>query len=112
MKRIWIAGIYIGGVTVPAVAMTLFLFGCCALPFHRVVHRFFPVCGGIVKMLTTPAHDDAIPSNAAPKPTIGKVIFAKRLPGLAFDVVPLATATPLRCDEDIGLHLLLTVLLI
>jgi hypothetical protein len=123
MKRIWIAGLCVAGVTIPVTLMTVFLFGCCVLPFHRGIHRVFPICGGIVKLLTPQAHDDAIPTKAAPKPSISRVIFAKRLPGVAIHIALLPPARPLRpidrrtqsamrCDDDVGLHLLLAVLLI
>jgi hypothetical protein len=94
MRRVSIAAAWIFFSTIPAAVMAVFLFGCCVLPFHRVIHRVFPACHGIVKILAHDAQPDATPA---------------KLAGRLRDRLTLGAT---RCDTDIGLHLLLTVLLI
>src|SRR5207244_3064675 len=38
---------------VPACVATVWLFGCCVLPFHRVMHRLLPLC----RMAIAISHD-------------------------------------------------------
>jgi hypothetical protein len=114
------------GTLIPAALAIVFLFGCCALPFHRVVHRYLPLCGGIVKLLAT-----APPTNTgAPTPTTTPPAKVRVLRAEAASIVttdarmsrierPAArsfrswiTLGALRCDRDVGWHLLLAVFLI
>lgn len=124
VKRIWIGGLLCASAITPIVAMSAFLFGCCALPFHRVVHRYLPICGSIVRFMTPDSHHDSVP---------GKVVTKKRSPisivATRMDEIPitqtrqLSSATAnrfrdqlshgaLRCDNDVGLLLLLSMMLI
>ena len=124
MKRIWLMGLCLAGVAVPAVVTSVFVFGCCVLPFHRTIHRLFPICGGIVKVLTPESHhQQTTPPRDHSKASFARAIFAKRLPSVAFFSSPAAASQPLRpidrlaqsamrCDDDVGLHLLLAILLV
>ncbi len=123
MKRAWIAGVYFAATAIPVLVMSVLLFGCCVLPFHRVIHRLFPYCGGIVKLLTPESHHDAVPAKAASKKTATPIVFALRQPGFDMPVAPFPRTLSararqhmahgaLRCDQDVGLHLLISVLLI
>jgi hypothetical protein len=124
--RIAIILAWSAGTLVPAALAIVFLFGCCTLPFHRIVHRYLPLCGGIVKLLAT-----APPTNAgAPTPTTAPPSRLRIVPGkaLALSIGSLRatlSAPPLRpslrsvmslgalrCDRDVGWHLLLSVFLV
>lgn len=113
------------GSSLVTAAMSVFLFGCCVLPFHRYVHRIMPLCGGIVRGLGhRSGHDGATPATPARRaPAVAKAITA-RAPQVTASasaglVAPAAaiitprsfmTLGALRCDDDVGLHLLLTTL--
>jgi hypothetical protein len=123
MRRVSIAVAWIFLSTIPAVVMSVFLFGCCVLPFHRVIHRVFPACHGIVKMLAHEAQPNATPAKIRAKQTIGTASMTRAAAALAVGVEPLRSRAlirlrdrfslgAMRCDTDVGLHLLLTVLLV
>ncbi|HEY8131015.1 MAG TPA: hypothetical protein VII12_03920 [Thermoanaerobaculia bacterium] len=124
MKRTLLTGLCFVAVAVPALVMSVLVFGCCALPFHKTIHRLFPVCGGIVKILAPESrHQQTTAPGANSKPTIARVIFAKRVSSIAFSWAPGVIVGPLRtidrvaqsamrCDDDVGLNLLLAILLI
>ncbi len=124
MKRIWLAGLLCATAAIPIIAMSAFLFGCCALPFHRVVHRYLPICGSIVRLMTPGSHHEATP---------GKVIAKKQSPmttqaiRTAGGEVRRTLQSPaavtnrfrdqishgaLRCDNDVGLLLFLSIMLV
>ena len=44
MRRRFVAAAWIAGATVPLLMATVFIVGCCVLPFHDVMHRLMPVC--------------------------------------------------------------------
>src|SRR5687768_18475791 len=56
MRRSVIAAVWIAGATVPLLLATVFLVGCCVLPFHGVMHRLMPVC--VMAMNAMRGHDD------------------------------------------------------
>ena len=125
MKRITLAAAALLGATVVAGMLSVALFGCCALPFHRTLHRMMPSCSGILRALHHGSHDEAAPARPAPSTRAGKALAAQALAGVAARRNRVATtaATPrslrdlvtlgaLRCDDDVGLHLLLATLLI
>jgi hypothetical protein len=120
-RRIWIAAAWLAGTTVPAAMMAVFLFGCCVLPFHQYVHRALPLCGGIVKVLAHggAASDEHAPATApARKAPVAPVVLASSLALLTLaPVTRLAPARApaarealahgaVRCESDVGLHLL------
>jgi hypothetical protein len=132
MKRTAIAAAWIAGATVPLVVAVVFLFGCCVLPFHAYIHKAMPLCHLAVEVIAGEQggqHDSA----QQPLPARAKQEPAKRIATevpKSFQLAALATmrrlATPvdtsayrsfislgaLRCDQDVGLHLLAGTLLI
>lgn len=121
MRRCSIAVAWIALACVPTAVMSVLIFGCCALPFHRVIHGVFPMCTGIMKSLTHESHSPTTPATATAKRV--PVVFAKVTPKIATAIIsftprptPLLrsrmTLGALRCDDDVGLHLLLLILLI
>jgi hypothetical protein len=124
LKRIWIAGLLCAAATIPVAAMSAFLFGCCALPFHHVLHRYLPICGAIVRHMTPDSHHDSMPGKIAPKKQALVSILAARADGVVVLHTRRLAATriaclrdqishgALRCDDDVGLLLLLSVMLV
>lgn len=119
MRRFSIVVAWIAFACIPTIVISVLIFGCCALPFHRVIHRVFPVCTGIMK--THESHTPTTPATVAAKRV--PVVFAKTAPKTATVTLPLVPRPAprprdlmklgaLRCDDDVGLHLLLLTLLI
>jgi hypothetical protein len=132
MRRTAIAAAWIAGTTVPLLASVVFVFGCCVLPFHAYIHKAMPLCHlamGVISGGHGDHHDGAqqpLPARAKQEP--GKRI-ATEVPR-SFQLAALssshyaATAIDssayrsfislgaLRCDQDVGLHLLIGTLLI
>jgi len=117
MRRAAIAAAWLLGTTVPLVVATVWMFGCCVLPFHQAMHRLMPVCA-----MATNSHD-AQPSTPAPQ----KQEPAKRIVSEAPSSLRFVSAAAvhervvinamhayrsfialgaLRCDRDVGIHLL------
>ncbi len=126
MRRLGIAGLLCAGAAIPVAAASIFLFGCCVLPFHRVLHRYLPICGGIVSLMTPDSHSNASVAAAVPgrrlacegarhhteQPSRDEAAPANIFPTRAFRIRDQIAHGALRCDEDVGLHLLLSVMLI
>jgi len=130
MRRATIAAAWIFGATVPLLGAVVFLFGCCALPFHAYIHKAMPLCHVAIGVISEHAdhHDGA----QQPMPARAKQEPVKRVPtdlpgtshvSRATTSVRLATADAkayrsfitlgaARSDQDIGLHLLDVTLLI
>jgi hypothetical protein len=129
MRRRVIAAAWITGATIPLLAAALFLFGCCVLPFHGVIHRVMPACE-IAAHLVCGGHDDhdhqSTPARHKQEPA--KRIATELPAGVRFSDVsteplvfaPSASAAlrsfvalgALRCDQDVGLHILVKTFLI
>ena len=125
MRRKLIAAVWITGATVPLVTATVFLFGCCALPFHRAMHKVLPLCH---LAMSGANQDDATPSSPAPEKQEPVKRFASSLPRSARLTATLnVTMAPriawtayrsfislgaTRCDSDVGLHVLVETFLI
>jgi hypothetical protein len=125
MKRTLIILAWIAGATVPAALSAVFVFGCCVLPFHRVIHRALPLCRIALPMLTG---DDEKPSSTpAPErrePTKRIVSVAPHSFRLHFAPASITASAPTastsyrsfiahgatRCESDVGLHLLVSTL--
>ena len=120
MKRAALAVALIAGSTIPAIVAATFLFGCCVLPFHRVLHRVMPLCSIAKSFLTHDArgeHRDATP--APEKQQIKRLVLPAFKETLRIGVTTNAIASAsnavtyrsfitlgaTRCDRDVGLRL-------
>ena len=129
MRRRFIAAAWIAGATIPLLA-TVFLVGCCVLPFHHVVHRLMPVCAMAMNVVNGNHADH---SAQTPAPAREKQEPVKRIATVMQSPFRLAAsdgARPslapsasngyrsfislgaVRCDQDIGLHVLVDTFLI
>lgn len=128
MNRNVVAALWLAGTIVPLVAGVVFLFGCCVLPFHRELHDLGPICE-IASHLTHGGHHDeqqSAPAREKEEParrfaleTNSAFGLEQRAPNLA---LPGATSTSsyrdfiahgaVRCDQDVGLHILAETFLI
>jgi hypothetical protein len=110
VKRAWIAAVGIAAVFVSATCV----FDCCALPFHRVLHRYL-ACGH----MSGGAHQKVVPAKAPLK----RFVLAKA--ETLIPVQPPSFVLPrpmrmrdriahgaLRCDDDVGLQLLHSLMLV
>src|SRR5687768_14293570 len=61
MKRRVVAALWITGATVPLLMATVMVVGCCALPFHHVVHKLMPICDMAMSIMRG-EQDDAVPA--------------------------------------------------
>jgi hypothetical protein len=113
---------------------TLFLVGCCVLPFHRVMHKLMPLCEMATNVIRgehkagQPDHDAMPPSPAREKQEPVQRIATevpdmyRLVAGSSSAFVVAATASTsyrsfislgaVRCDRDVGLHVLVETFLI
>ena len=132
MRRTAIAAAWIAGTTVPLVAALVFVFGCCVLPFHGYIHKAMPLCHLAMHFISgeyADHHEGAqqpLPARAKQEPVKRIATEVPRSFQLAALSAAHHTATPadtiayrsfislgaLRCDQDVGLHLLVGALLI
>lgn len=121
----------LGGLVAGPLLAALFLFGCCVLPFHASIHRVAPLCQVAAGILSGSGRDpNAVNHPIAPAPGKSKVaafdsMLAPRslafantfgVDGVnAFRSVLARTGNrrwlslgAARCDDDVGLQLLLT----
>jgi hypothetical protein len=132
MKRRLIAAVWITGAIVPLVAATLLLVGCCVLPFHQVVHKLMPACDMATNVMRG-EHAGHGSHGAAPAPAREKQEPVKRIvtevpsafrlvavtgepravtPSAATAYRSFITLGAVRCDRDVGLHVLVETFLI
>lgn len=121
LRKLFIALTYLATVALPATLAAIALFGCCALPFHRYIHKVLPLCTGILK--TTPKEPTAPPPA---RPRVAPPVVEHADAAVAPDANAHARHRPcalrtersamshgaLRCDDDIGLNLLHATFLI
>jgi len=134
MRRRVIAAVWITGAAVPLLLATVFLVGCCVLPFHQVVHKLMPICDMAANLIRGEhaghgqEHDALPPSPAREKQEPVKRI-ATEVPHM-FRLAVVSDATraiavnattgyrsfitlgAVRCDRDVGLHVLVATFLI
>ena len=125
MRRRIVAAVWVAGATVPLLAAAVFLVGCCILPFHGLMHKLMPVCETAASMVAGGhgEHDhDAPPAtpareNEPAKRLLSVVATSSPIASVGRVSSPLAvtaSAAPrsfmslgaVRCDQDVGLHLL------
>lgn len=126
MKRTVIAATWLAGATLPLLLATVFVFGCCVLPFHRVMHKLMPICSMAAEMMRG-AHDDhdhgqaSTPAREKEQPrtpaatdipqvlrfALGGPILQSVRVGSPTAYRSFITLGAVRCDQDIGLHLTL-----
>jgi hypothetical protein len=133
MKRRLFAAVWITGATVPLLLATVFLVGCCVLPFHAVMHKLMPICEMAASVMRG-GHDHADHEHdATPAPAREKQEPVKRVAtevpsvfrlaadaGAEHATAPTAatgyrsfiTLGAVRCDRDVGLHVLVETFLI
>lgn len=124
-RRLWLIAAWLISATIPVAVMAVFLFGCCVLPFHQYIHHALPLCGGIVRMLAGD-HQPQTPSTAPPAPekTKSAPVLLASMRALArqssASIAPPMRRTlreglclgAVRCDQDVGLHVLHATFLI
>jgi hypothetical protein len=131
MRRTAIAAAWVIGATVPLLAAVVLVFGCCVLPFHGVIHKALPLCHLAVDFMRGdhPGHHDGqtpVPAREKQEPvkrvaTEMPRAFRLAVESAARQRVTASDATTyrsfialgaIRCDQDVGLHLLVDTLLI
>ncbi len=128
MKRRVVAALWITGATVPLLMATVLVVGCCALPFHHVVHKLMPICDMALSMMRGDSDADAVPAVPAReqepvKRIATEVPHAFRLARVITESSVTASAMTtshrsfitlgaMRCDRDVGLHVLVETFLI
>jgi hypothetical protein len=119
------------GATIPLLMAVVFVFGCCVLPFHNVIHKALPLCDlafGFMRGEHRSQRDQQTPAPAREKQEPVKRIatevprsFQLVVTAAAQQHVTASNATTyrsfialgaIRCDRDVGLHLLIATLLI
>lgn len=134
MKRRLVAAFWVTGATVPVLLATAFLVGCCVLPFHGVMHKLMPLCEMAANVMRGDNHaDHEHDHDAVPPPAREKQEPVKRIATEVPDAFRLAAMTAttraiaptattayrsfitlgaMRCDRDVGLHVLVETFLI
>jgi hypothetical protein len=132
MKRTAVAAAWILGSTLPLLAATVFLVGCCVLPFHGLVHKMMPLCQSAAEVMGG-GHHDADHHDHPATPAKQKEEPVKRVVSEPGETFRLAAAraerqitvpyTPAgyrsfislgasRCDQDVGWNVLVQTFLI
>lgn len=131
MRRTAIAAAWVFGATFPLVAGVVFVFGCCVLPFHRYIHKAMPLCNLAVDFVRGAPGDrdqrqQPMPAREKQEPVKRVATDVPRASLAAALVSSGGTPSPvggpayrsfislgaLRCDQDVGLHLLTGAFLI
>lgn len=129
MRRTAIAAAWLLGTTVPLLAGVVFVFGCCVLPFHRVVHRVLPLCHVAMDIMRGDRQQERqpqLPAREKDQPSkpiateVSRVFRVASFSAPQIHVAPTAGTAyrsfislgAMRCDQDIGLHLIAGILLI
>lgn len=123
-----IAAVWVTGATIPLLLAAVFLVGCCVLPFHGLMHKVMPICEMAVSVMRGEHaahgdHDhDAVPPPArekqepvkrivteVPDPFRLAMLTAERRSSEPWSAVAyrsFITLGAVRCDRDVGLHVL------
>ena len=131
MRRTAIAAACVIGATIPLLMAFVFVFGCCVLPFHNVIHKVLPLCDLAAGFMRGEHHGQQGPQTPAPVREKQEPVkrIATEVPR-PFQLAATAAAQPhvtasdattyrsfialgaIRCDRDVGLHLLIATFLI
>jgi hypothetical protein len=121
MPRRTIAAAWIFGATIPLLLGTAWVLGCCVLPFHAVMHKAAPVCHAMANHAMAGNSDAPMPARERQEPLrrIAITLFAAaddaRPVGARYEHPPLHALRShrsfialgaVRCDRDVGLHVL------
>jgi hypothetical protein len=128
MKRTAIAAAWIFGATVPLLISVVMIFGCCVLPFHAYIHKAIPFCHVAIGMMTGEQHgspQQKVPASKKQEPSPRMTTDLPRTFHRSMTASSSAVAkNPLtahrnfialgavRCDRDVGLHVLVVTFLI
>jgi hypothetical protein len=132
MRRTAIAAAWLLGATIPLAASAVLVFGCCVLPFHKVIHKAMPMCERAVDLLRGEhaghhgGAEQSVPASQKQEPVKRMATTLPRPLQLVLSAdgrraVSQIAATSyrssislgaIRCDQDVGLHLLIATLLI
>jgi hypothetical protein len=129
MKRRIIAAVWIVGATVPLLMATVFLVGCCVLPFHAVMHKLMPICEMAANAFRgdrTADTNDATPARETQQSVKRMVSVTPSTHRFVAETPTAQMLTPIaatgyrsfishgaiRCDRDVGLHVLVETYLI
>jgi hypothetical protein len=124
MRRNAIAAVWILGATAPLLLAAAFLIGCCALPFHGLMHKLMPLCEMAASVVRGDhaGHDhEATPPARQKDEPAKRIITSLPARGLAVDRITAVASSSfaassatgfrsfiklgaLRCDQDVGLH--------
>lgn len=129
MKRTLIAAVWIAGSTIPLLVATVFVFGCCVLPFHGVIHKVMPFCQSATALMSGMHQHDA---SRTPLPPRERQEPVKRLhteltsrftvtaDASRYLAAPQPQTAPrtfislgaTRCDRDVGWYVLVATFLL
>jgi hypothetical protein len=128
LRRTTIAAAWIAGTTIPLLISVVWVFGCCVLPFHGVMHKLMPVCSLAINVMRGEHHDhqQPVPARAKQEPVKRIASEAPRSFRLTMaSTTPRAAVSAdastyrsfiafgaLRCDRDVGLYQLTATFLI
>jgi hypothetical protein len=127
MKRTAIAAAWILGATVPLLGSIVMVFGCCVLPFHAYIHKAIPLCHVAIGTMAGEHHgsQQQVPASKKQQPAPRVPTEVPRTFQLSMTTSASAVAAnpiiayrsfiaqgALRCDRDVGLHLLIVTFLI
>lgn len=129
MRRTAIAAAWLIGATVPLLMATVMIFGCCVLPFHHVIHKIVPLCDIAMNVMRGEHHANNrqnLPAQAKQQPakriatevprtfqlTVAAEVQHAVRARLAASYRSFIALGALRCDQDVGLHLLVSAILI
>ncbi len=126
MRRTLIAAAWLFGTSVPVLAAVVFYFGCCVLPFHAYLHKVLPLCQISLAVMSGEHQPQPMPAREKQEPakrmatTVPRTLPLAALASLRRIPTPIDASAyrsfialgALRCDQDVGLHLLTRSLLI
>ena len=131
MRARLVAAAWIAGATLPLLGAAAYFFACCVLPFHGTIHDLMPGCEAASRLMGggPDHHQEARSPSTAPEkqePTkrmAADLTSRARLLVVSHDQGPSASSAraayrsfitlgALRCDQDIGLHVLVQTFLI